>query len=77
MRSGLKPRIGNGAANGEMIDDLARELTGIVASKLRVLFFLNLFRGSGMLFAGFGNHGDKSGRVLQSVQRLEKPANPA
>jgi hypothetical protein len=57
--SGLEPRIGNGAADGKVIDDLAREIARILARRRIFLFLLKRLPVRGMLFAGFGNHGNE------------------
>jgi hypothetical protein len=61
--SGPEPRIGNGAADGEVVDDLAREFARILVRQRIVHFLLELFRICRMLFAGFGNHGSELARV--------------
>jgi hypothetical protein len=57
LDSGLEPRVGNGAADGEMIDDLARESLRILVRRRINFVPLKSLLVFEMLFAGFGNYG--------------------
>lgn len=57
--SGLDARIGNCAADREVVDDLAREFVRILVKTRIVLVIAKVFRSRGRLFAGFGNHGNE------------------
>lgn len=50
--SGVQPRVGNGAADGKMINDLARKLARILAPRSIIILLLELSRAGRMFLAG-------------------------